>query len=327
MPPSLSIIIVSFNTKDALRECLSKLSSYSANLTLEMIVIDNNSKDGSQEMVKNEFPNVHLVESLVNLGFAAANNLGFKLSKGRYIVMVNSDAFIHPDTLQKSFKYMENTPLIGLGGGRLISRDGTWQPSARMFPSLLNDFLQLSGLAAKYPSSRFFGRADNTWRTADRSYECDWVTGAFAIIRRSVLEKVNYFDERFFLYYEEVDLCKRIKEQGYAIQYWGDVVITHLGGESSKTISHLSLAKSGKQLTLWRMRSQLLYYRKHGRSLRTWLSAQIEITWNRLRAWKNRRHSTPENLLKARDSDEAISLMQQAWNDTKGGKISPPKPW
>ncbi len=278
-------------------------------------------------MVKQDFPEVRLIESSVNLGFAAANDLGFRLSYGRYAVLLNSDAFIHADTMQQAFKHMENDPLIGLGGGRLVGRDGAWQPSARMFPSLFNDFLHMSGLATKYPKSRLFGRADATWASPDVTRECDWVPGAFAIIRREALEKVNYFDERFFLYYEEVDLCKRIKQQGYAIWYWPEVVVTHLGGESSKTIKHLSLANAGKQLSLWRMRSQLLYYRKHGGFLKAWFSAQMEIGWNRLRAWKNRRNPTPENTIKAENAKMAASLMEQAWKDTIGGKISPPTPW
>lgn len=327
MIPSLSVIIVSFNTKDLLRECLATLFKYTENLTLEVIVVDNHSHDGSQEMVREEFPYVRLIESAINLGFAAANNLGFRLSQGRYIVLLNSDAFIHPTTLQLAFKHMENNPLIGLGGGRLVGRDNAWQPSARMFPSLLNDFLHISGLAAKHPHSRFFGRADATWASAEEARQCDWVPGAFAIIRKDALEKVNYFDERFFLYYEEVDLCKRIKQQGYEIWYWPDVVVTHLGGESSKTLSHLSLANTGKQLTLWRMRSQLLYYRKHGGIARAWLSASIENAWNNLRAWKNRRHPSTENIIKAGNAELSVALMDQAWKDTQGGKISPPTPW
>lgn len=197
-----------------------------------------------------------------------------------------------------------------------------------MYPSLLNDFLHLSGLAAKYPGSKLFGRADATWSNPALSRECDWVPGAFTIIRNDVLKKVNYFDERFFLYCEEVDLCYRIKKQGYSILCWGDVVVIHLGGESSKTCSHLSLSPSGKQLTLWRMRSQLLYYRKQGGYLKAWLSAQMEINWNRLRIWKNRCiKSSPEADAKVKESELLISLMQQAWRETKGGSYSPPTPW
>lgn len=326
MKPSLSIIIVSFNTRQLLRECLAAVFEYGKNLTLEVIVIDNASKDESAEMVRQEFPHARLIESVVNLGFAAANNLGFRLSQGRYLVLLNSDAFIHKGTLQAAFRHMENNPLIGLGGGRLIGRDGSWQPSARMFPSLLNDFLHLSGLASLYPHSRFFGRADATWKKAEGSYPCDWVPGAFAIIKREALEKVNYFDERFFLYYEEVDLCQKIKNLGYEVWYWGDVVVTHLGGESSKAIKHLSLSASGTQLTLWRMRSQLLYYYKHGGSLRAWLSAQMEILWHGMRAWKNRA-SSPESKRKALDSELTVELMKQAWKDTAGGQNTPHTPW
>jgi GT2 family glycosyltransferase len=327
MVPSLSIVIVSFNTKDILKECLVKLFAYAKHLTTEVIIIDNHSHDGSQDMIREEFPEARLIESSVNLGFAAANNLGFRLARGRYIVLLNSDAFIHEDSLQKAFKHMEDNPLIGLGGGQLISRDGSWQPSARMLPSLLNDFLHMSGLAAKYPHSRFFGRADGTWISPMISRKCGWVPGAFAIVRKEVLEKVNYFDEKFFLYYEEVDLCQRISHLGYDIWYWADVIITHLGGESSKTVKHLSLTSAGTQLTLWRMRSQLLYYRKHGGKWKAWLSAQMEIVWNKLRAWKNTRKNAPENILKTQNAEINVRLMEEAWRDTKGGEISPKTPW
>lgn len=327
MGPSLSIILVSYNTASVLRECLTALFAHSKNLTCEVLIIDNDSKDGSQDVVKNEFPDVWLIESKINLGFAAASNLGFKLARGRYIVMLNSDAILHPDSLKKAFKYMEDNPLIGLGGGRLVGKDGSWQPSARKFPSLLNDFLHLSGLAARFPASRFFGRADATWKDPLASYPCDWIPGAFVIARKEVLDKVNYFDERFFLYFEEVDLCKRIKKQHYAIEYWGDITVTHYGGESSKTQTQLALNPAGSQLTLWRMRSQLLYYRKHGGRLTVWLSAQMEIGWHRLRAWKNRKKTDPQAAEKVKNAEQAIRLMQQAWNDTKGGTTSPPTPW
>lgn len=325
--PTLTVIIVSFNTAALTVECLTYLYKYSEGISKEVIVIDNASKDGSQEIIRKQFPEANLIESKVNLGFAAANNLGFRLARGRYIVLLNSDTFLYPDTLQNSIKHMENNPLIGLGGAVLKSRDGSWQPSARMFPSLFNDFLHLSGLASKYPHSRLFGRADATWSDPSVSRQCDWVPGAFAIVRKEVLRKVNYFDERFFLYSEEVDLCYRIKKQGYSIWCWADVIVVHLGGESSKTCNHLSLSPSGKQLTLWRMRSQLLYYRKQSGFLKAWLSAQLEINWNRLRIWKNRWIGNPEAEDKIQESKLLISLMQQAWKETKGGRYSPPTPW
>lgn len=322
-----SIIIVSYNTRELLKECLEKTLAESQEIPCEIIVIDNASKDGSPDLVAQKFPTVQLIKSEVNLGFAAANNVGFRLAKGRYIVLLNSDAFLQKDSLKLSLEKMNEHPSVGLAGGRLVGRNGSWQPSARMFPSLTNDFLHLSGLAAKYPQSSFFGRADNTWSPPQQSLETDWVPGAFAIIRKEALEKSGYFDERFFLYYEEVDLCKKIKNEGYKIWYWPEIRVIHLGGESSKTIKEIKLSTTGSQLTLWRMRSCLLYYRKHHGFLGAFSAMSLEIGWHFIRGWKNKIFSTSEGQAKAEESFTMIRLMQQAWSETEGGKVSPPRPW
>ena len=324
--PDVSFVIVSFNTRELLRECLNSLYERCAGITMEVFVVDNVSRDGSADMVAQDFPAVRLIRSDTNLGFAAANNRAMPLCKGRYVVLLNSDAFLHPEAIQRSIQYMDAEPKIGLGGARLVGRDGSWQPSSRMFPSFLNDFLTLSGLADKYPASRFFGRFNRTWADPNQAADVDWVPGAFSIIRRSVLEQVGYFDEIFFLYYEEVDLCRRIKRAGYLVRYWPDVVVTHLGGESSKTVTTLTFSRSGSQLTLWRMRSALLYYRKH-HGAGAWLVKEMEQVWHSLRAWKNSRSSDPNRLRKAEDSGVMARLMQQAWRETSGGGISPARPW
>jgi len=321
--PDVSIIIISFNTRDLLRDCLNTLFREAGEINYEIFVIDNASKDGSATMVEQEFPQVKLIQSEVNLGFAAANNLGFAQASGRYIVLLNSDAFLMPQALPNAIAYMDNDPQIGIGGARLIGREGAWQPSARMFPNLLNDLLALSGLANKYPTSRFFGRMDRTWADHNQAAIVDWVPGAFSIIRRNVLDKIGYFDEQFFLYYEEVDLCRRTQVAGYTIWYWPDVVVIHLGGESSKTLSNLKMSNSGKQITLWQMRSALLFYRKHHGAFSTWLWMQLQSTWHGLRAWKNRGRSQE----KVDHSVLLRKLLSQAWQETDGGRFSPPRPW
>jgi GT2 family glycosyltransferase len=323
--PEVSIIIVSYNTKELLQQCLESLLKETKEMSCEIIVIDNSSKDHSAEMVAENFPSLQLIKSKTNLGFAAANNIGFGLAQGRYILLLNSDAFLHPGALQKALKKMDANGNIGLGGARLVNPDGSWQPSCRQFPSLLNDFLRLSGLAAKHPHSRFFGRADSTWDNSGTESDADWVPGAFMIIRQDVLQKVGFFDERYFLYYEEVDLCRRIKAAGYEIRYWPDVVVTHLGGESSKTVTTSLFSPSENQLTLWRMRSMLLYFRKHHGFLGAYAMKSIEMGWHQLRFWKN--SFSTEKKIKAEESRVLIRLMQQAWKETQGGKISPPKPW
>jgi GT2 family glycosyltransferase len=189
------------------------------------------------------------------LGFGGANNLGFKSALGRYVVLLNSDAFLTEGSLERSVAHMDARPRAGLGGGRLIGRDGSWQPSARMFPSVFSDLIVLSGLAARFPRSRFFGRTDRTWANEMEAASVDWVPGAYSIIRAEALAAAGPFDPRFFLYSEEVDLCKRIKQKGYEVWYWPDIAVVHVGGESSRQIRSLELSRSGSQLTLWRMRS------------------------------------------------------------------------
>jgi GT2 family glycosyltransferase len=324
--PEISVVVVSFNTRDLLRDCLTSLYHEMADIPSEVFVVDNVSRDGSADMVEREFPCVRLIRSTVNLGFGAGNNKAFPLATGRYVVLLNSDAFLRPGALRRSIDYMDADPKIGLGGARLIGSDESWQPSARMFPSPLNDFLSLSGLAAMFPRSRFFGRQDHTWADQDQPMDTDWVPGAYAIIRRTTLEEVGYFDERFFLYYEEVDLCKRLKSAGYKIRYWPDVVVVHLGGESAKTVKSLRISRSGAQLELWRMRSAFLYYRKHHGGVGWWWK-EVETAWHRLRVWKNTLGGDDGGKEKAQESKLIINLLDQAWKETSGGAVSPVKPW
>jgi GT2 family glycosyltransferase len=325
--PDASVIIVSFNTRDVLRECLQALYRNAGSVSYETLVIDNASHDGSPEMVEAEFPWVRLIRCDKNLGFGNANNRGFEVASGRYIVLLNSDAFLQPDALERSVHHMDKNPSVGLAGGRLLDRDGSLQPSSRMFPSYINELLVVSGLSTKYSKSRFFGRVDQTFADPLEPAETDWVPGAFSIIRRNVLQQIGYFDERFFLYYEEVDLCRRLKASGFNVWYWPDIAVVHLGGESSKTIKHLKLSPSGLQLTLWRMRSRLLYYRKHHGASGVWMAMMIEAWWNRLRLMRNAVSNHVERKLNADDSRACIEVLKQAWADTQGGRNSPPQPW
>uniref|UniRef100_UPI0037519707 glycosyltransferase n=1 Tax=Undibacterium sp. TaxID=1914977 RepID=UPI0037519707 len=146
--PQLSIIVVSFNTCRILQKCLQKLDEETRGIRTEVIVVDNHSKDQSADMVEREFPHFALVRSKINLGFAAANNVGFAKAQGKYIVLLNPDAFLKPGALQASYDNMELMPHVGLAGGRLEDQQGQLQPSGRMFPSLLNELLVISGLAA-----------------------------------------------------------------------------------------------------------------------------------------------------------------------------------
>jgi|SRR5580698_1295155 GT2 family glycosyltransferase len=323
----VSVVIVSFNTREVLRKCLESVRCGAGTLRVQTIVVDNCSVDGSRQMVQQEFPEVLLILSEVNLGFAGANNLGFKSAHGRYIVLLNSDAFLAEDALTRSVRHMEEDPRAGLGGARLMGRDGSWQPSARKFPTLLDDLIVRSGLAARFPHSRFFGRFDRTWANIMEPAEVDWVPGAYSIIRAEALDAAGPFDTRFFLYYEEVDLCLRLKQRGYSVCYWPDVSVIHIGGESSRQVSSTNMSKVGAQLTLWRMRSTLLYYRKHSGIVVTAMAMLIEVLWSWQRFVRMRLSPIPERRSSAETERKLVATMTRAWRETKGGKLSPVQPW
>jgi GT2 family glycosyltransferase len=322
----VSILVVSFNTRDVLRECLLSVYREADSLRVQVIVVDNASIDGSAAMIEREFPEVELIRNKINLGFGPANNLGFKSVRGRYVVLLNSDAFLTEGSLRRSVEHMNDNPRAGLGGGRLIGRDGSWQPSARMFPTVLADLIVHSGLAARFPRSRFFGRADRTWANEMEAAEVDWVPGAYSIIRSEVLVTTGLFDPRFFLYYEEVDLCMRIKQNGYSIWYWPDIAVVHIGGDSSRQIRSVEMSPIGGQLILWRMRSMLLYYRKHHGPVAR-IAMLEEIVWYSIRSLRRRLSKDPDRRKSAGTYQSMISIMSQAWRDTRGGRFSPLQPW
>lgn len=324
--PELSVVIVSFNTREILRECLETLAPSLEGIPSEVFVVDNHSRDGSAEMVAELFPHVRLLRSEKNLGFGGANNVALELATGRYIVLLNSDAFVEPTTMRRAIEHMDSNPRCGLGGGMLVGRDGAMQPSARVFHSIAADFFQLSGLAQRFPKSKTFAGLEGTWFDPNQARKVDWVPGAFSVIRRTALEQVGFFDPRFFLYYEEVDLCRRIIDAGWDIWYWPDLRIIHIGGESSRSLAHLDFSPGAAQVTLWRMRSTLLYYRKHhGAQAR--LARALEEWTYRFSEWRNRIFRRPDAAARIARFQHLRSLMSKAWEETKGGRISPPTPW
>ncbi len=322
----VSVVVVSFNTRNTLRESLQSIDRETGNLQLEVLVVDNGSRDGSQAMVEQEFPHVHLIRSAENLGFGGGNNLAIEAARGRYIVLLNSDAFLCQGSLQAAFESMERFPQVALAGGQLIGRDHSWQPSARMFPHVITDAFVLTGLAHRYPKSRIFGRSDRTWADPAQPAEVDWVPGAFSIIRAEALRKVGLFDPRFFLYSEEVDLCRRIKQAGYQIWYWPEIQVIHLGGESSRRLEEVDFSSTGSQVTRWRMRSMLLYYRKHHGAI-VWLAKWLELGLCGLSTFRNQFREEPRRSSKREANRNLAACMRLAWKETQGGRVSPPRPW
>ncbi|MDR3753888.1 MAG: glycosyltransferase family 2 protein [Terracidiphilus sp.] len=331
---AVSVIVVSFNTRDLLRKCLTSLREECTRLpedvSAEILVVDNGSRDGSADMVAAEFSGsgvpVRLIRSDVNLGFGVANNRAIEAARGRYPVLLNSDAFFHSGAFARALAHMETDPTAGVGGARLVGRDGAWQPAARMFPTVLQDAFVLTGLASRFPRSHFFSAAERTWADPAVPAEVDWVTGAFMILRREALAKAGLFDPAFFLYCEEVDLCRRVKRAGFHVRYWPDIVVTHLHGESSRQVDVQVFSENESQVVLWRMRSTLLYYRKH-HGAKVWLARWLEEGLYALSFLRNRFSRSPARRERAREAVMLLRLLRQAWKQTRGGRVSPPRPW
>ena len=228
----LSIIIVSYNTRELLRACLSSIvETLASDVPYEIIVVDNASVDGSVEMLR-EFPQVKLVESEKNLGFAAANNRGLALSSGRYLLLLNSDTVLRKGALQELVDFLETHPGVGVVTGRLMYGDGSFQHSAFSFPTLWMTFFDFFPLNHRFVDSRLNGRYPKGAYAAP--FEIDHPLGACMMVRREVLEQVGPLSEDYFMYCEEIDWCLRIKAAGWRIYCQPKAEIVHYGGQSTR---------------------------------------------------------------------------------------------
>ncbi|MEJ6006934.1 glycosyltransferase family 2 protein [Paucibacter sp. AS339] len=320
----LSVLIVSYNSRPQLPALLNLLMQELAPLDAELLLVDNASHDGSADLVAEQFPAVRLLRSRQNLGFAAANNLAARAARGRILLLLNPDALPERGAIAQGLALMRQHPEVGLAGACLRDEQGRQQPSGRMFPSLPQEAIVLSGLAARFPRSRWLGWLDRSWADPAQPATVDWVPGAFALLRHRLFDSIGGFDERFFLYYEEVDLCRRIQAAGYRVQYWPQLKVQHIGGVSARTVAGAAVARAGSQLTLWRARSGLLYYRKNHGLLSAWCVNRLERGWHALRAWRAKRRG---QLARAEESRLQLGLLAQAWRDTLGGRVAPPRPW
>lgn len=318
----LSIVVVSFNTKDVLRECLARVDKYSQGIETEVLVVDNNSSDGSVEMISTEFPDFKLIANSENLGFAAGNNVALRIAKGRYVLLLNSDAYLLDDTLEKTLKYMENNPECGILGVKLISEDGSMQPSARNLPDPLSKFLVMSGLSDRYPGSRFFGSPDYKWWNHQEVKEVGWVPGAYFLIRKDVINEIGLLDERYFMYFEEIDYCLHAARSDWKVVFYPDARVIHLGGQSSaRTKKRITI--SGKQLINFRVASEFRYYRKNYGLLTLCLSAGVEILWRTIVLIRNIMSDDMDSVTKKEESTAFLStIFKTLYTDRLGkGKI------
>ena len=254
----LTIIVVSYNTVEMTVRSLQSVEASEGALTKQITVVDNASIDNTAVRIAQAFPSVNLIANVSNVGFGRASNQAVADGIGRYLLLLNSDAFIPPDALRKTVAFMDAHPECGISGARIVDEHGLLQPCARFWPTPLNTFLLRTGLAHAVPWVQPID--DMAWD--HRSVcECDWVPGCYFVVRREVIDQVGLFDPRYFLYFEEVDLCMAAKRAGWVVLFNPDVEIMHIGGASAKNLGDLN--EAGRQIENIRLESEFMFYRKN----------------------------------------------------------------
>lgn len=254
----VSTIIVSYNTQSLLNECITKLQSSVGEIDCQIIFVDNASVDGSVDVIRRDFDHCQLIENSKNVGFGRANNQALSLAKGNYVLLLNTDAFVAPETLEKTLRFMDLNPRCGILGVRLEGRDGVLQPCCRYFPTPWGTFLHRTGLNRVFKQVQMVD--DMEW-AHDTVRSCDWVVGCYYLVRKELIDQIGLFDPRYFLYFEEVDHCFAAKKAGWDVVFYPHTTVIHLGGESAK--SEGALTENGRQLEALQIESELLFYRKN----------------------------------------------------------------
>ncbi len=232
----ISIVIVNYNVKDHLDTCLSSIfKSNNKKYNIEIYVIDNNSIDGSRDFIKTKYPQINYIENEINLGFSKANNIALKKVTGKYILLLNPDTILEEGTFEKLIRFCEDNKDVGAVTSKLIMANGKLDLACkRSFPTLSVALPRILGLSKAFPKSKTFGKYNLTYLNEDETYEVDAICGAFMFIPKKVLDEVGLFDEDYFMYGEDIDICYRIKKKGYKIFYYPEVKTVHLKGESTK---------------------------------------------------------------------------------------------
>jgi len=254
----ISVIIVNWNTKELLRSCVSSVQADVEGIA-EIIVVDNGSSDGSQDMIHVEYPEVVLIENKKNLGFAKANNVGIKKMTRRYACLVNSDVIVLPGCMNVLAEYMNANSGVGVVGPRVLWPNMTIQDSCRKYPTLWNNLCESIRLNKIFPHSNLFSSEHMMYFKHDRLIEVDGLVGCCMMIRKIALDEVGLFDESFFIYSEETDLCKRMSESGWKIIFNPKAQIIHYGRGSS--------SKEPLTFALEQQKSKMKYWKKHNSKL------------------------------------------------------------
>jgi N-acetylglucosaminyl-diphospho-decaprenol L-rhamnosyltransferase len=228
----LSVIVVNWNVRDLLRACLrSVLDDWPDDV--EVVVVDNASRDGSVEMVRREFPDVRLIANADNVGFGAANNQALAESEGRYVLFLNPDTEIRPGAIRRLLAFIDQRPQVACVGPKLLNPDGSTQPSRRSFPSVATAFVESTVLQRRLGGLKAVSRFYRGGQPEDEPQRVDWLVGACLLMRRAALDEVGPFDERFFMYSEEMDLCYRLRRAGWEVWYVPEAQVVHHEAASS----------------------------------------------------------------------------------------------
>ncbi len=236
--PDVSILIVNYNVKDYLLQCLRSIRDRDDDLRVQIVVVDNASTDGTVEELQPQFPDVEWIPLAENVGFGRGNNRGLEACTGRFVLFLNPDTIISQDTLTTMVNYLDAHPDVGLAGCKVLNPDGTFQLACRRgLPTPWASFCKLFGLQSLFPKSRLFAGYNLTYKPIDATYDVDALIGAFMMGPREVIEQAGGFDPQFFMYGEDLDLCYRIQQSGKAIRYVHETSIVHFKGESTKRSS------------------------------------------------------------------------------------------
>jgi GT2 family glycosyltransferase len=254
----LSIIIVSYNTREFISACLNSIKKYLDGLPYEIIVVDNHSVDGTSRLIHEDFPDVSLIENGKNLGFGRAVNEGYKKAGGKYLLILNPDVEILPGSVEKMIHFLEGHPEVGLLLPKLVNPDGSLQFSCRTFYDFLTLFFRKTPLGKAFPNHKIIRKHLMLDWDHREPREVDWGLGACMFLRRDALGNREIFDERFFLYFEDVDLCLRLKKEGWKVVYYPEAVMIH---------SHLRHSAKGVfSRAKWEhLKSLIKFYFKHRR--------------------------------------------------------------
>ena len=252
----LSVVVVSYNSREYLRRCLRSLLDHTHGIRYEVIVVDNASQDGSAEMVASEFPQVSLIARPTNAGFAAAANQGIRIAAGEAVLLLNPDTIVNDNAFAPMLRYLRRNPDIAVLGPRLIDDDGSLQLSCRRFPSYGQVlFSRYSVLTRLFPHNPLTARYLMTDWDHGATTDVDWLSGACAMFPRRTLDELGLLDEGYFMYNEDVDLCQRAHRAGYRVVYFPEASVVHHIGRSSSTLPARSVVE--------RHRSMWHYYKKH----------------------------------------------------------------